>query len=198
MSTVALPEPRGASALRGLTLVAVALIFASCGGGGSSAPSTASPVNAAAAMLSVSSPELSSGRFSRDLTCDGADRPPRVTWQQPPAGTGAVVVELLDPDAPGGAFVHWLLAGDGADPGAMQLPAPAGAFPEGRNGFGKSGYGGPCPPPGSTHHYLLSVSAYSAGLHLRAGFERAALDAAIAATAAHLLARGEVVATYGR
>jgi Raf kinase inhibitor-like YbhB/YbcL family protein len=49
-----------------------------------------------------------------------------------------------------------------------ELPAGAGnkdskrlppASVECRNDYGESGYGGPCPPPGSPHQYLVEVHA---------------------------------------
>jgi Raf kinase inhibitor-like YbhB/YbcL family protein len=30
-----------------------------------------------------------------------------------------------------------------------------------RNDFGQAGYGGPCPPPGQTHHYVVTLTALS-------------------------------------
>jgi phosphatidylethanolamine-binding protein (PEBP) family uncharacterized protein len=58
---------------------------------------------------------------------------------------------MLDPDAPGGTFTHWLVYG--IPPGISSLTAvPAGAG-EGVNDFGRRAYGGPCPPRGAAHHY---------------------------------------------
>ena len=68
-----------------------------------------------------------------------------------------------DPDARG--FVHWLVVGipasaDGLSGGAL----PAGAR-EGGNDFGRTGYGGPCPPSGS-HRYVFTLYALSEALQL--------------------------------
>ena len=94
--------------------------------------------------LTVSSPDLPGGKFPREFTCDGANRPPRLQWSTPPSGTQEQAIELLDPDAPGGTFTHWLVYG--LPPGISSLAAaPAGAA-EGVNDFGRRGYGGPCPP----------------------------------------------------
>jgi hypothetical protein len=52
---------------------------------------------------------------------------------------------------------HWLVYG--IPPGISSMAAaPAGAA-QGVNGFGRRGYGGPCPPRGAAHHYQLVVLA---------------------------------------
>jgi Raf kinase inhibitor-like YbhB/YbcL family protein len=63
-----------------------------------------------------------------------------------------------DPDAPSGTFRHW---------GAYDIPATAREIAGGQavgaqatNDFGKSGYGGPCPPKGhGPHHYRFKLYA---------------------------------------
>ena len=98
-----------------------------------------------------------------------------------------------DPDAPGGLFTHWLVwnidpktttIGEGGAPGGTQ----------GKNGFGKSGYGGPCPPSG-THRYFFKVFALDKTLELPAGASRKQLDAAMSG---HVIAQGELMGRYAR
>jgi hypothetical protein len=108
-------------------------------------------------------------------------------------GTQELVIEMLDPDAPGGTFTHWLVYG--LPPGLASLAAtPAGAA-EGVNDFGRRGYGGPCPPRGPAHHYHLVVLALDTRLGLPAGAARPELESRISG---HVLAKGELVATYQR
>jgi Raf kinase inhibitor-like YbhB/YbcL family protein len=94
-------------------------------------------------------------------TCDGAGVSPPLEWRSAPAGTAAFVLLVEDPDARG--FVHWVV---GPIP-AMATGLPEGTGPtdppQGRNGFGKPGWGGPCPPSG-THHYLFRLAALPAGV----------------------------------
>jgi Raf kinase inhibitor-like YbhB/YbcL family protein len=100
---------------------------------------------------------------------------------------------MLDPDAPGGTFTHWLVYR--IPLGETSLTArPAGAS-EGVNDFGRRGYGGPCPPRGAAHHYHIVVLALDTRLDLPAGATRSDLDARISG---HVLGRGELVATYRR
>jgi len=77
---------------------------------------------------------------------------------------------MLDPDAPGGTFTHWLVYG--LRSGLSSLTAvPAGAA-DGVNDFGRRGYGGPCPPRGAAHHYHFVVLALDTRLGLAAGATR--------------------------
>ena len=116
--------------------------------------------------LTVSSPDLSGGTFPREFTCDGANQLPRLEWSTPPSGTQELAIEMLDPDAPGGTFTHWLVYG--MPPNISSLAAvPAGAA-EGVNDFGRRGYGGPCPPRGAAHHYHFVVLALDTRLGLPA------------------------------
>ena len=105
----------------------------------------------------------------KQYTCDGADQALPVAWSGIPAGTAELALVMDDPDARG--FVHWLVVGipptaAGLDGAAL----PAGAR-EGKNGFGRAGYGGPCPPSG-THHYVITLYALSAPLSLPACTDR--------------------------
>ena len=143
--------------------------------------------------LTVSSPDLPAGVFPREFTCDGANRLPRLEWSTPPPGTQELAIELLDPDAPGGTFTHWLVYG--IPRGTSSLAAvPAGAA-EGVNDFGRRGYGGPCPPRGPAHHYHFVVLALDTRLGLAGGATRPELEARIRG---HVLANGELVVTYQR
>jgi Raf kinase inhibitor-like YbhB/YbcL family protein len=144
-------------------------------------------------QLTVASPDLSGGRFPRGFTCDGANRLPRLQWSTPPSGTQELAIEMLDPDAPGGTFTHWLVYG--IPPTVSSLAGvPAGAA-EGVNDFGRRGYGGPCPPRGPAHHYHFVVLALGTRLDLAAGAARSDLESRIAG---HVLAKGELVAAYQR
>lgn len=77
-------------------------------------------------------------------------------------GSADYAITVIDPDAHD--FVHWVLLD--LPPSTRSLAegaSPRGALPPGAqvldNGFAKPGYGGPCPPHGSTHHYVLTVWA---------------------------------------
>jgi hypothetical protein len=131
--------------------------------------------------------------FPREFSCDGANRLPQLQWSAPPSGTQEVAIELLDPDAPGGTFTHWLVFG--LSPSSTSLAAVPASAAEGVNDFGRRGYGGPCPPRGPAHHYHFVVLALDTRLGLAAGATRSDLESR---ASGHVLAKGELVATYQR
>ncbi len=95
--------------------------------------------------------------------------------------------------------MHWVLYNLPADNIGLveNLPATeslkAGGF-QGTNDFGKIGYGGPCPPPG-THRYFFHVYALDSELPLKAGATKAEL---MKAMEGHTLLQGQLMGTYRR
>ena len=72
---------------------------------------------------------------------------------------------------------------------------PAGAT-QGRNDYGTTGYGGPCPPPGKPHHYNFRLYALKvAKLELPQGASAAAISFNVRTQA---LATAELTGLYGR
>lgn len=108
----------------------------------------------------LTSPAFANGQaIPPAYTCKGTDISPPLAWRDPPAGTRSFVLVLEDPDAPGGVFRHW---------GVYDIPPAQHALAAGVgldrlhpviNDFGRSGYGGPCPPPGPPHHYRFRLAA---------------------------------------
>jgi Raf kinase inhibitor-like YbhB/YbcL family protein len=154
-------------------------------------------------MFTLASPAFQDGdSIPRDYTCDGADTSPELRWLGAPPGPAAFALIVEDPDAPGGTFVHWVLydlPGSFASlpeavPKGGELPQLGGAK-QGRTGFGRTGYGGPCPPPGPAHHYHFRLFALGAKLGLAAGATR---DQVMSAVQAHELAHAELVGLYAR
>jgi len=150
--------------------------------------------------MNLTSTSFQGSQIPARFTCSGAGISPQLAWNAPPAGTASFALLVTDPDAPRGTFVHWVL---------YDLPAGTRALPEGlaalgqledgsrqgRNDFGEIGYGGPCPPPGSPHHYHFMLYALDAKLNLAAGATRAQVEAAMQG---HILAHGELVGLYKR
>ena len=98
-------------------------------------------------------------------TCDGADVSPALNWEGAPQGTVSLALILDDPDANG--FIHWVVVDIPGGASSSLTEGLTGTDPQlqGRNDFGRSGYGGPC-PPGGTHHYRFTLWALSARLNL--------------------------------
>ena len=79
------------------------------------------------------------------------------------------------------------------EPNAPMPTAIAGAV-QGVSGFRRPIYRGPAPPPGKVHHYHFVVYALDVA-GLQPGLTRADLLGAING---HILAQGELIATYER
>lgn len=133
------------------------------------------------------------------FTCDGEDTSPPLDWSGTPDGTESIALIVDDPDAPGGTWVHWLLYNIPADQNS--LPAGIPARPEldngsrhGENSWGRTDYGGPCPPSG-THRYFFKLYALDQRLDLTPGASKAEL---IEAMEGHILAQAEAFGTYTR
>jgi Raf kinase inhibitor-like YbhB/YbcL family protein len=116
-------------------------------------------------------------------TCEGADLSPTLEWSGEPGGTHSFALIVDDPDAPAGTWNHWLLWDVPSK--IHNLPQgfkPGMAGVSGRNDFGRTGYGGPCPPKGhGPHRYFFKL--YALGLEtlgLREGTKRPDLDRAMA------------------
>jgi Raf kinase inhibitor-like YbhB/YbcL family protein len=99
-----------------------------------------------------------------------------------------------------GTWVHWVLYGI---PGSVRLLPEAVPVLEtlsdgsrqGKNDFGKIGYGGPCPPRGKPHRYFFRLYALDDVLSLAPGLSKKALLEAIDG---HVLAEAELHGTYRR
>lgn len=147
--------------------------------------------------LELTSPDFADGeRLPDEVTCRGKGRPPVLTWQGVPDGTAEIALTCVDPDAPGGTFVHWLIWG--LDPVAGGIPedAQSRGAREGENGFGKVGYGPPCPPRGDEpHRYVFRLYALADALAVTPG---ARIEELHAHTEGRTLAEAELVGTYSR
>ena len=118
--------------------------------------------------MAISSPAFEpEGEIPAIYTCDGKDISPPLRWSGLPEGTQSLVLIMDDPDAPDPAapkmtWIHWLLYNlppdaNGLPEGAQHSELRAGTL-EGANSWGRTGYGGPCPPIGR-HRYFFKLYA---------------------------------------
>ena len=134
------------------------------------------------------------GNIPSKFTCDGADANPPLRFEGVPAEAKSLALIVDDADAPGGLFTHWLVWNiDPTTTTVEENSAPANGV-QGKNDFGKSGYGGPCPPSG-THRYFFKIFALDRQLDLAGGSKRAQLDAQMRG---HIMAQGELMGRYSR
>jgi Raf kinase inhibitor-like YbhB/YbcL family protein len=146
-----------------------------------------------AKMKITSSAFNEGGNIPSKFTCDGSDTSPPLQITGVPPAAKSLVLIVDDPDAPGGLFTHWLLWNIPPQTNSIaEGGAPKGV--QGTNDFGKSGYRGPCPPPG-THRYSFKILALDGELDLRTGAKRSQVDAAIKG---HVIAQGQLIGRYSR
>jgi Raf kinase inhibitor-like YbhB/YbcL family protein len=157
-----------------IVAVALPLLGAGCG----AASKRRTPPSGGGA-IGVTSDFGQGAEIPRAHTCDGRDLSPPVRAVRLPAATKEVVIVMRDPDAPGGDFIHWAIAGIAPEHDAAQrtesIALPVAARPSGAvlglNSFGSLGYRGPCPPRGAAaHHYHITVYALDRPSMLKTGF----------------------------
>jgi Raf kinase inhibitor-like YbhB/YbcL family protein len=152
-------------------------------------------------QMRLTSPAFESGgTIPQQYTADGHDESPALSWADPPPGTQSLALICEDPDAPRGLFTHWVVFNLPADTRELGKGFPKGGMladgtVQGTNGFGRTGYGGPSPPPGKPHRYVFRLFALDKRLDLPAGASR---DDVVNAMSDHVLGEGQLLGTYGR
>jgi Raf kinase inhibitor-like YbhB/YbcL family protein len=137
----------------------------------------------------------------REYTRISSNFSPPLAWSDVPPGVKSFAVICDDPDARGGAFVHWVIWNIPAD--VHELPEGVSALSklpdgsrQGQNGFPGVGYAGPDPPSGGPHHYTFRLYALDALLDLpEYSTTREDLDRAMKG---HVLGHGQLMGTYER
>jgi Raf kinase inhibitor-like YbhB/YbcL family protein len=178
------------------------LVFAGLLAGLVTAGAVGHPAQGDDAMaFELKSPTFSAGAdIPKKHTCDGPDMSPALNWGEPPAKTAAFALIADDPDAPVGTWVHWVL---------FNLPATTRELPEGvskkeeveggglqgANDFRRTGYGGPCPPPGPSHRYFFKLYALDSQLSLKSDATKRDVEKAMEG---HILGQAELMGRYKR
>jgi Raf kinase inhibitor-like YbhB/YbcL family protein len=155
------------------------------------------------ASLAIRSPAFSpGGPIPVRHTGDGDDVSPPLEWSGVPKGAKTLALVVDDPDAPDPRapkrlFAHWVL---------YNLPPDARGLPEGvrtrdlphgtrvgKNDWGRTAYGGPCPPVGQ-HRYFHKLFALDVVLDLVSPTAKELAHA----IEGHVLATAEVIGVYQR
>ena len=140
------------------------------------------------------------GMIPLRFTCDGRDISPDLSWSQVPSGTKSFALICVDPDAPSGTWVHWVIFNIPPTKTALPYGVPTlKELPDGSrqgiNDFHRIGYGGPCPPKGKTHRYFFKLYALDTDLNLPAGAKKQQL---IEAMEGHILSETVLMGRYQR
>jgi Raf kinase inhibitor-like YbhB/YbcL family protein len=204
MAKFLFPMLRANDRAQSLALVAIAALASAltvAGRASSPIPSSLARPGGNPVAFAISSPSFSNGGdIAKKFTCDGADVSPQLTWSDPPAGTKSLALLADDPDAPVGNWNHWVLWNLPAESRELgENVAKTGQLPDGSrqgpNDFRKTGYNGPCPPPGKPHRYYFKIFALDAKLDLKGSAGKRELEAAMKG---HILAQSEWMGRYGR
>jgi len=139
------------------------------------------------------------GMIPSKYTCDSENISPPLKIENIPAETKSIALINDDPDAPIGTWVHWLLFNLKPDTKELLEKTPTdkvlenGAI-QGITSFGKSGYGGPCPPSG-IHRYYFKFYALDKMLDIDSNAKK---EDILKAMEGHILAKGELMGKYQR
>ena len=143
--------------------------------------------------------KITSSAFAQDspipseFTCDDRNTSPPLMISDVPPNAKSLALIMDDPDAPIGTFVHWVAWNIPVNTKQLQKGnEPGGAA--GKNGAGKTGYIGPCPPSG-THRYFFKLYALDTTLNIPDGSNKAELESAMQG---HIITRAEMMGTYKR
>jgi Raf kinase inhibitor-like YbhB/YbcL family protein len=156
-----------------------------------------------AVAFTLTSPEIHPGGPIGDIHawnrdgCTGRNVAPALQWRGEPPKTQSYALVVFDPDAPTGhGWYHWVVVDIPERVHALTPAAlPAGAR-EGSNDFGAAGYGGPCPPPGSRHHYVFTL--YALDEPRLPGDAVPSGEQIAGALRGHVLGKATLTGTYGR
>ncbi len=134
------------------------------------------------------------GMIPSKYTCDGSNVNPPFHFAEIPGGTRTLALIMDDPDAPMGTWDHWIVWNISLEYGRVdENTVPPGSV-QGKNGWGRSEYGGPCPPSG-THRYFIKVFALDSLIPLEGGASKKDLEKAMGG---HILSKGELIGIYRR
>jgi Raf kinase inhibitor-like YbhB/YbcL family protein len=134
------------------------------------------------------------GKIPRIYTCDDQNVSPPLDWTGVPTTTVSLAIIMDDPDAPSGTWVHWVLYNLPPDRTSLEQ-GKTGLGTDGENDFNRTGYGGPCPPRGSTHRYYIKLYALDTMLDLKSGASKAQVESSMRG---HILAQSQLMGKYGR
>jgi Raf kinase inhibitor-like YbhB/YbcL family protein len=145
-------------------------------------------------MKITSSAFVEGGKIPLKYTRHGENRIPPIHLEEVPSKAKSLALIVDDPDAPNGAFNHWLLFN--LDPNTKDIrenAVPVMAT-QGRNDFGEVEYDGPQPPSGE-HRYFFRAFALDTVLPLPRGVKRPDLEKEMKD---HVVQQATLMGKYGR
>jgi len=148
----------------------------------------------------ITSPAFTNqGLMPVNTSCKGDNKSPKLEWKNSPKGTQSFALTCIDPDAPGGNFIHWIIynipsQNHALNAGIDKTDTLQDGSKQGLNSFRRVGYDGPCPPPGKPHRYIFTLYALDSKLDLPARKNLADLENAIHG---HILKQTQLIGLFG-
>jgi Raf kinase inhibitor-like YbhB/YbcL family protein len=148
----------------------------------------------------LTSPAFKEGEaIPLEYSCDGEDQSPALQWSGVPKGASSFALIMDDPDAPGGTWIHWILYNIPAENSSLPASMPSymvmvDGSTHGVNSWGRTDYGGPCPPSGK-HRYFFRLYALDTTLSIPEGSQ---IEVITTAMESHILGETSLMGTYER
>ena len=128
------------------------------------------------ANMKLTSPSFgNNGYIPKKFSCHGEEISPELLIENIPGSAKTLALLVVDPDAPSGAWTHWILYNM---PFLSRIPEAGAPGEMGMNSSGKASYDGPCPPSG-VHHYIFKLFALDTELKFNKPPDRKAFEKAI-------------------
>jgi Raf kinase inhibitor-like YbhB/YbcL family protein len=187
--------PKGVTGRPSIVLVVVTLV------GCSNTDLPEAPAGVTMKNVELKSTAFANGEaIPKQHTGDGENVSPPLSWSTAPEGTKSWAMVCDDPDAPVGTWVHWVIFNLPPNTRELSERVPTGeklasGAMQGKNDFGKHGYGGPAPPKGKPHRYFFKLYALDTLVDLKPGATKAQL---LKAADGHVLGHGELMGKYQR
>ena len=151
--------------------------------------------------MQIESPAFVEGEIMpAKYTCDGKDISPPLTWSDVPKGAKNLAIICNDPDAPLRPWVHWIIYCISPEKNGFPENMPRTetldeGMKQGKNSWGRIGYGGPCPPGTKPHRYYFKLYALDIALTIGPGVKKKQLSKTMEG---HILAEAELMGKYVR
>ena len=142
--------------------------------------------------MKLTSPAFEEGAsIPARFTCQGEDISPELSISDVPDNAKSLALIMDDPDAPMGTWDHWILFNIDSNTELISEDSEP-TSTKGVNSWGKTGYGGPCPPSG-THRYFFKLYALDVEIDLTDGASKQDL---LNAMEGHVLEEAALMGTY--
>ena len=145
--------------------------------------------------MKITSPAFEHNTFiPSKYTCDSININPPLKFSDIPLEAKTLLLIVDDPDVPMGTWIHWTIWNISPKTTEISEDSSPREGTEGITSFGRTGYGGPCPPSG-THRYFFKLYALDKTLDLKSNSYVRDIEKAIEG---HIIEKAELIGLYRR